>query len=144
MGEGRRREGARRRRDHVGSKREEKKSPRWPCHGERAARSLRTVWVSTAQPRIRAVTTGGLSPARIHAAVCVTRTWSLLPVSARRPKVPEVRAIAVAEEKISAALAYFVEPALRTLGGAPSEGALRELFTVAIAVWNAYALAMPA
>jgi hypothetical protein len=65
-------------------------------------------------------------------------------VSARRPKAPKAPAIAVPEEKISATLARFVEPALRTLGGAPSEGALRELFTVAVAVWNAHALAMPA
>jgi hypothetical protein len=65
-------------------------------------------------------------------------------VSARRPKAPRAPALAAPEEKISATLARFVEPAMATLGGAPSERAIRELFTVAVAVWNAHVLAMPA
>lgn len=65
-------------------------------------------------------------------------------MTARKPSPARAAAPALPEEKISATLARFVEPALQSLGGAPSEGALRELFTVAVSVWNAHVLAMPA
>jgi hypothetical protein len=65
-------------------------------------------------------------------------------VGSRRTKTARAPALAVPEEGISATLARFVEPAMASLGGTPSERAIRELFTVAVAVWNAHVLAMPA
>ncbi len=65
-------------------------------------------------------------------------------MTARKPSPARAAAPALPEEKISATLARFVEPVLQGLGGAPSEGALRELFALAVAVWNAHVLAMPA
>jgi hypothetical protein len=51
---------------------------------------------------------------------------------------------APAEPKISATLVDFVRPILDALGGGPGEHALREVFAIGVAVWNAHVLAMPA
>ncbi len=47
------------------------------------------------------------------------------------------------EPKISATIVEFVRPLLDSIGGPPSEHALREVFTVGINVWNAHVLELP-